>query len=123
MTNSFNSVYDILDAMEECASDEKFTASLGFDSKRCEVLPCMLQEDMGVYVCMPEDVNFLIANSDELFSEHLKGEGEITVCRLYTPNGEMFDEQEVEVTQLGTFNDFAEAYAAFTTAVNAELNK
>ena len=123
MTNSFNSVYDIFDAMDECASDTKFTESLGFDAKVCEVLPCSLQEDTGVYACLPNDVNFLIAETSDLYSPHLQGEGEITVCRIETPNGEMFDQEEVEVKQLGKFDDFAEAYATFIAAVRAELSK
>ncbi|QZE59495.1 hypothetical protein MPK66_gp251 [Erwinia phage pEa_SNUABM_2] len=123
MTNSFNSVCEIFEAMNECASDSAFTKQCGFPYPKVEILQCGLQEDLGVYASMADGVNFLIADSDDLFSEHLKGDGEITVCRIETPNGEMFDEPEAIVTQLGTFNDFAEAYAAFTAAVNAELNK
>ncbi|QZE58813.1 hypothetical protein pEaSNUABM28_00256 [Erwinia phage pEa_SNUABM_28] len=119
----FDSVYDILTEMDECARDVDFTKTLGFDPIKVEILQCGLQEDLGVYACLPNATNILIADSTDLFSEHLKGDGEITVCRILTPNGEMFDEPEVEVKQLGTFNDFDSAYAAWLAAINEEIDK
>lgn len=119
-TIKFDSVYDLYTQIDECPRGVDFTERLGFDTDKVEILQCGLQEDIGVYASLPQAKNILIADTEDLCSQHLKGEGEITVCLIKTPDGEMFDEPEVEVKQLGTFNDFDAAYAAFTAAINEE---
>lgn len=122
-TIKFDSVIDLFTKIDECPRGVSFTERLGFDIDKVEILQCGLCDDIGVYACLPDATNILIADTDDLYSDHLKGEGEITVCLIKTPNGEMFDEPEVEVKQLGTFNDFDAAYDAFVAAINEEISK
>lgn len=121
---TYTSIYEIAEAIDGGLNSEEVAQALGVTTPhRQEVLVCGLQEDFGIYApMMNSDENYLIADTDDLFSEHLKGQGAFTVCRIFTPENEMFDEEEVTVEQLGEFNDFETALAAFVSAVNVAAN-
>ncbi|ARW58891.1 hypothetical protein HOS33_gp251 [Erwinia phage vB_EamM_Y3] len=119
---TYTSIYEIAEAIDGGLNSEEVAQALNITASAQEILVCGLQEDFGIYVPLINDQNYLIADTDDLFSEHLKGQGAFTVCRIFTPENEMFDQEEVEVEQLGEFNDFETALAAFVSAINTAAN-
>lgn len=124
LTMKFDSTIDMLSKFDESESEVAFTESLGLDSTRTVVRACLLRDCTGVYANFDHDpdLNFLLTEDELVYAPHLTGQGAYTVCKVLTPNGEMFDQPEVSVEHLGVFDDFDAAYSAFISAIKSALN-
>lgn len=122
----YDSVMDILEALDDVRDEAAFTASMGFDPAQTEIKACLLNGCTGVYANFNNDhvLNIFITETQYINdAPHLEGAGKFTVCKLWAPEGAMFDEPEVRAKQLGKFNSYASAWAAFAKAVVEQSNK